>query len=334
MLIAALSLAAFVAPAFADPSPVPRRPVSTYSIVARDPATGEIGVAVQSHAFSVGSIVTWAEPGVGAVATQSLVDPANGPLGLGQMRLGRSAPDALRSLLAGDANREVRQVAMIDAEGRVAAHTGDRCIAYAGMVVDADGQFSVQANLMANDKVWPAMAAAFRRTKGDLAERMLAALEAAEAAGGDVRGRQSAAILVVNRDATGKPWIDRRFDLRVEDHPEPVKELRRLVQLKRAYLLTDEGDLAMERNDPATAQSKYAAAEDLVSHPQVVEVRFWRAVTLASSGRLDEALPIFRRVFAEQPFWVDLVPRVAASGLMPDDKAAIAKIVAQAPPKK
>jgi len=334
MLIAALALAALAAPGLADAEPLPRRPVSTYSIVARDPSTGEIGVAVQSHAFGVGSIVTWAEAGVGAVATQSLVDPAYGPLGLDQMRIGRSAPDALRSLLAGDANREVRQVGMIDAQGRVASHTGDRCIAFAGMVVDPEGQFAVQANLMANDTVWPAMAKAFRSAKGDLAERMLAALDAAEAAGGDVRGRQSAAILVVGKEATGKPWIDRRFDLRVEDHPEPLKELRRLVKLKRAYLLTDEGDLAMERNDPATAQAKYEAAESLVPHPQVVEVRFWLAVTLASSGRLDASLPVFRRVFADDPAWVDVVPRVAAAGLMPGDKATIAKIVGQSPAKR
>jgi uncharacterized Ntn-hydrolase superfamily protein len=332
MPIAAVLLAALVSSAPAATLPVPRRPVATYSIVARDPVTGEIGVAVQSHYFGVGSVVLWAESGVGAVATQSLVDPAYGPLGLAQMRLGRTAPDSLKSLLAGDDNREVRQVAMIDAEGRVAAHTGNRCIAFAGMVIDADGQFSVQANLMASDKVWPAMAAAFRQAKGDLAQRMLAALDAAEAAGGDVRGRQSAAILIVNKEATGKPWIDRRFDLRVEDHPEPVTELRRLVQLKRAYLLTDAGDLALERNDAAAAAREYAAAQKLA--PQVVELRFWRAVTLVSGGRIDEALPLFRDVFAAEPFWVDIVPRVAAAGLMPDDKATIAKIVAQAPPKR
>lgn len=173
----------------------PRRPVATYSIVARDPVTGELGVAVQSHWFSVGSVVPWAEAGVGAVATQSFVDPSYGELGLHLMRLGRSAPDALKGLLAADEGREVRQVAMIDATGKIAAHTGAKCIADAGMIVDESNQFSVQANLMANDGVWPAMADAYRNTKGDLAERMLAALDAAQAAGGDIRGRQSAAIL-------------------------------------------------------------------------------------------------------------------------------------------
>src|SRR5215813_3523579 len=165
------------------------RPVHTFSIVARDPQTGELGVAVQSHWFSVGSVVPWAEAGVGAVATQSLVDPVYGPVGLDLMRVGRSAPDALKSVLAGDDGREVRQVAMIDATGRVAAHTGSKCIAAAGMVTDEKNQFSVQANLMAHDTVWPAMAKAYREAKGDLADRMLAALEAAEAAGGDIRGR-------------------------------------------------------------------------------------------------------------------------------------------------
>src|SRR5262245_31735673 len=169
----------------------PQRPLHTYSIVARDPATGEIGVAVQSHWFSVGSVVPWAEAGVGAVATQSLVDPAYGPLGLEQMRMGRSGPDALKGLLAGDEGREGRQVAMIDAQGRVAAHTGAKCIAEAGMIIDEEHQFSVQANLMANDKVWPAMAKVFLSAKGDLADRLLAALEAAQSAGGDIRGRQS-----------------------------------------------------------------------------------------------------------------------------------------------
>src|SRR5215216_560388 len=169
----------------------PLRPVHTFSIVARDPATGELGVAVQSHWFSVGPIVPWAEAGVGAVATQSFVDPSYGKLGLDLMRMGRSAPEALKSLLAGDEGREVRQVAMIDAQGRVVAHTGAKDIPAAGHIVGKD--YSVQANLMLNDKVWPAMSRAFETTKGDLAERMMAALEAAQGAGGDIRGKQSAA---------------------------------------------------------------------------------------------------------------------------------------------
>jgi uncharacterized Ntn-hydrolase superfamily protein len=227
MTVTALNLFGSNPPAARPPDTAadnPRRPVATYSIVARDPKTGEMGVAVQSHWFSVGSVVSWAEAGVGAVATQSLVDPAYGPLGLELMRTGRTAPEALRSLLAGDDGRAVRQVAMIDADGRVEAHTGPRCIADAGHVVDADNQFSVQANLMANDEIWPAMAKAYRENTGDLADRLVAALEAAQAVGGDIRGKQSAALLVVSATPTGRPWEDRRFDLRVEDHPQPVQE--------------------------------------------------------------------------------------------------------------
>ena len=306
-----------------------RRPVATYSIVARDPQTGEMGVAVQSHWFSVGSVVSWAEAGVGAVATQSLVDPAYGPLGLELMRTGRTAPEALRSLLAGDDGRDVRQVAMIDANGRVEAHTGPRCIADAGHVVDADNQFSVQANLMANEDVWPAMAKAYRESTGDLADRLVAALEAAQETGGDIRGRQSAALLVVSATSTGRPWEDRRFDLRVEDHPQPVQELKRLVRLQRAYLHMNAGDVAIEHNDFAEASRQYAAAEKLA--PQIVEIPFWHAVTLAAGGQADEALPIFRRVFAREPVWADLVPRLVPSGILPNDPELLERIEAQRP---
>lgn len=218
----------------------PRRPVATYSIVARDPATGEMGVAVQSHWFSVGAIVPWAEAGVGAVATQSFVEPSYGPLGLALMRAGRSAPEALKALVSTDAGEAVRQVAMVDAEGRVAAHTGANAIFAAG---HREGEgYSTQANMMENATVWDAMARAFESAEGDLAERLLAALEAAEGEGGDLRGRQSAAIVVVSATSTGKPWVDRKFDLRVEDHPTPVPELRRLVRLQRAYNALNEGD--------------------------------------------------------------------------------------------
>src|SRR3712207_3471501 len=192
-----------------DATPRPLRPVHTYSIVARDPATGDMGVAVQSHWFSVGSIVTWAEAGVGAVATQSFVDPSYGRNGLDLMRGGAGAEDALKTLLARDEGREVRQVAMLDARGRVAAHTGAKCIEAAGHQTGRD--YSVQANLMSNPRVWPAMARAFETSKGDLADRLLAALDAAERAGGDIRGKQSAALLVVKAQPSGKPWADRIF---------------------------------------------------------------------------------------------------------------------------
>jgi len=288
-------------------------------------------VAVQSHWFSVGPIVPWAEAGVGAVATQSLVDPSYGPLGLALMRTGRSAPNALKSLLAGDEGRAVRQVAMIDAAGRVATHTGDRCIAAAGHITDDEHQFSVQANLMLGEEVWPAMAKAYRETTGDLADRMLAALQAAQDVGGDIRGKQSAAIVIVAAESTGKPWVDRTFDLRIEDHPTPIKELKRLVRLQRAYLHMNAGDVAMEHGNFKQASQEYAAAETLA--PEIVEIPFWHAVTLAGSEEVSKALPIFRRVFAREPVWADLVPRLVPSGLLPDDPDLIKRILAEAPPK-
>ena len=314
-------------PILAQSSPeIPRRPVHTYSIVARDAATGELGVAVQSHWFSVGTSVAWAEAGVGAVATQSFIDPSYGPLGLALMRAGRSAADALKGLIAADEGRDVRQVAMVDASGRVAAHTGSRCIPAAG---DQVGEgFSVQANLMEKDTVWPAMAKAYQAasSKDDLAERLLAALEAAEAQGGDIRGRQSAAILVVKGVSSGRPWQDKLFDLRVEDHPSPVAELRRLVGLQRAYNLMNEGDLAVEKKDDAAALKAYSAAEALV--PDNAEMAYWHAVALVNMGLVDESLPIFAKAFRLHPKWRDLTPRLPKAGLLPDDPKLIARIVA------
>jgi len=299
------------------------RPVRTFSIVAHDPATGELGVAVQSHWFSVGSIVSWAEAGVGAVATQSFADPSYGPLGLELMRAGRSAPDVLKSLLAGDDGRDVRQVAMIDTQGRVAAHTGRKCIDAAGHIVGRN--FSVQANLMLNDQVWPAMARAFESAQGDLANRMLAALDAAQAVGGDIRGKQSAAIIVVTGKPTGRPWADRTFDLRVDDSPEPLKELRRLVNLARAYNHMNAGDLAVEKKDNEAALRQYAAAESLV--PESAEMIYWHAVALVNMGRVEDSLPLFRRVFAMDPNWAALTPRLVKSELLPNDAQLIERIV-------
>jgi uncharacterized Ntn-hydrolase superfamily protein len=301
----------------------------TFSIVARDPATGEMGVAVQSHWFSVGSVVPWAEAGVGAVATQSFVDPSYGPLGLDLMRAGRSAPDALKALLAGDQGRDVRQVAMVDAQGRVAAWTGPKCIPAAGHET-GDG-FSVEANLMENAKVWPAMAKAFQEAKGDLADRMLAALDAAQAEGGDIRGMQSAAILVVKGKSTGRPWADTVFNLRVEDSPAPLAELRRLVTLQRAYNHASAGDDFTAAGKMDEALKEYTEASRLA--PQVLELPYWEAVALASNGQLDKALPIFKEVFAKEPRWVELTPRLPGVGLLPKDKALMDQILAQAPKK-
>jgi uncharacterized Ntn-hydrolase superfamily protein len=283
-----------------------------------------MGVAVQSHWFSVGSIVTWAEAGVGAIATQSFVDPGYGMRGLELMRRGVSAPAALDQLVKADAQRDGRQVAMIDAAGRVSAYTGKSAIAAAGHVIGDN--FSAQANLMANDRVWPAMAKAFESTKGDLADRLLAALDAGQAAGGDIRGRQSAAILIVKGKSSGRPWAgaDRVFDLRVDDAPEPIVELKRLVRLQRAYGHANHGDELMTAKKVEAALEEYKAAAALA--PEILELPFWHAVTLASIGRESEAAPIFKAVFAKEPVWADLVPRLPAAGLFPNDPALIERI--------
>jgi uncharacterized Ntn-hydrolase superfamily protein len=327
------------------------RPVHTFSIVARDPATGQMGVAVQSHWFAVGQIVPWAEAGVGAVATQSFVDPSYGKLGLDLLRTGKNAPAALRSLLAGDAACEVRQVGVVDTAGNVATFTGARDIVAAGGIAgNATGtatvdcgsaggtltigkDFAVQANLMANDRIWPAMAKAYSETRGDLAERMLAALDAAQAEGGDIRGKQSAALIVVNAKGTGRPWQDKLFDLRVDDAPDPLAELRRLVALQRAYNHMNAGDLAVEHKDNEGALREYSAAERIASttagipRSRYAEMIYWHAVALANMSRIDEALPLFARAFALEPSWRELTPRLSRSGLLPDDPKLIQRIV-------
>jgi uncharacterized Ntn-hydrolase superfamily protein len=326
VLIGIAAAAAFLRPSSDAPVPEPRatgRPVHTYSIVARDPANGQLGVAVQSHWFSVGPIVPWVEAGVGAVATQSFVDPSYGPNGLALMRGGTSAPDALRQLLAKDDGRDVRQVAMIDARGRVDAWTGAKDIQAAGHHVGVN--YSVQANLMLNDKVWPAMSKAFESAKGDLADRMLAALDAAQAEGGDIRGRQSAALIVTIGKPSGQPWADRIFDLRVDDHAEPLKELRRLVTLQRAYNHMNAGDLAVEKKDHEGALREYGAAQRLV--PTNAEMVFWHAVALVNMKRVDESLPLFKRAFAMDRNWATLVTRLPKSGLLPDDQEIIDRIL-------
>jgi uncharacterized Ntn-hydrolase superfamily protein len=302
------------------------RPVHTYSIVARNPETGQMGVAVQSHWYSVGPIVPWAEAGVGAVATQSIVEVSYGPLGLDLMRAGKSAPDALKSLLASDPQADYRQVAMIDAQGRVAAHTGALCIAEAGH--QTGSQYSCQANLMLKNTVWGAMSKAYEAATGDLADRLIAALEAAEKEGGDIRGRQSAAIIVVSGKRSGRPWEDRVFDLRVEDHPNPVGELKRLIHLKRAYDRMNKGDEYFSKQDIESALKEYAAAEALV--PDNIEMIFWHAVTLVNAQRVDEALPLFRKVFAADRNWATLLPRLPKSKLLPDDEQLIRRILSTA----
>lgn len=320
VLVSAIAGAAALA--FEAP-PMPRRPDHTFSIVARDPETGELGVAVQSHWFSVGSRVAWAEPGVGAVATQSFTEVTYGPLGLDLMRAGKSAPDALNALRAIDPIPEVRQVGMVDAEGRAASFTGEKAIIEQCRHVGKG--YSVQANLMEKPTVCAAMVRAYETTKGDLAERMMAALEAAQAEGGDIRGRQSAALVVVGAERVANPWEGRLFDLRIEDHPEPILELRRLLTLARAYRKMNEGDDLWAEGKVADALAAYSAAETLA--PGNHEMIFWHAATLAAAGRVDESLPLFAEAFSLWPLWRDLVPRLPASGLLPDDPALIARIL-------
>lgn len=304
------------------------RPVHTYSIVARDPDTGAMGVAVQSHWFNVGSLVAWAEAGVGAVATQSFVDVRYGASGLELMRTGWDAPQTLKALLLADHHPEVRQVGMIDKEGNVVAHTGDRCIQHAGHLVKDN--FAVQANLMLSEGVPEAMAAAFEKAKGDLAHRMMVALEAAQALGGDLRGQQAAAVLVVSGENTGQPWKDRLVDLNVEDHPEPLKELRRLLALHDAYEHMDRGDLAIEENDMAKARAEYGAAQKMF--PENLEMKFWYAVALVNAGEMEESLPIFKEVLNRDGHWAVLIPRLVDSGLLPSDSDAMKRIMSQVKP--
>lgn len=316
-----LSLAVMIyLPAMAD---LPLRPVNTYSIVARDAETSELGVAVQSHWFSVGSDVIWAEPGVGAVATQSFIDPSYGPLGLQLMRSGKDASQALEALIGIDEHANVRQVGMVDAKGVADNYTGDKAIIQHCDLV-GDG-FAVQANLMWKPTVCEAMAAAYQSTTGDLGERLMAALEAGEREGGDIRGKQSAALLVVSGDRYQPAWGGRVFDLRVEDHPEPLVELRRLLKMNRAYNLMNEGDEHMTKGNVEMAVEAYGAAEALI--PDSHEMVFWHAVTLAGAGQVEEALPMFSKAFAMWPKWRELVPRLPNSGLLPDDPELISRII-------
>jgi uncharacterized Ntn-hydrolase superfamily protein len=276
----------------------------TYSIVAFDPATREHGAAVHSHWFSVGSLCIWARPGVGAVATQSVVEPAHGPHGLDRLAAGASATEALAALLGADPLAAVRQVAIVDAAGRVAVHTGGDCIACAG---DATGQHvSAQANMMARDTVPGAMVAGFEAAGGDLADRLMAALDAAEGEGGDVRGHQSAALTVVA--AEGEPW-QARFDLRVEDHREPLEELRRLQRLARAYELAGEADELMASDRAEEAGPRYERAAELA--PESDELLFWAGLAQAHAGDAERGIAAVRRAIEVNPAWRTLLDRLS-----------------------
>ena len=301
------------------------RPISTYSIVALDAETGELGVAVQSHWFSVGFLVPWVKAGVGAVATQSFVKVDYGPDGLELMENGMSAKDALKSLTDQDEAEAVRQVAMIDINGNVAAHTGERCIVFANHVVGKN--YSVQANMMENSTVPKAMAVAFENSSGDLADRMMAALEAAEKEGGDIRGKQSAAMVIMSGEPTGIEWKDTKMSLRIEDHPTPLKELKRLIRIHRAYQHANKGDYYMELNQIDNALTEYNKASKY--YPENPELPYWSAVALVNGGRINEALPIFKTVFKSNPNLKKMTPRLIKSGLLIDDEKVLKKIMMQ-----
>lgn len=299
------------------------RPNHTYSIVARDKTTGELGVAVQTHWFSVGTSVAWAMPGVGAVATQSFTERSYGPLGLEMMAAGKSASQTMKALLAADDHTDVRQVGMVDANGTTAVHTGEHAIIE--HCHHAGEGFTVQANLMLNATVCDAMIKAYTSSDGDIAERMMLALEAAQGEGGDIRGKQSSALVVVSGDATKDRWNGTNFDLRVDDNPDPIKELRRLLTVAHGYKAMQAGDDYWTQGKVKEALASYSKAEEMM--PDSHEAVFWHAATLAAGGYVDDSLPLFARAFKMWPAWRELIPRLPASGLLPDDKAILDKIL-------
>lgn len=297
----------------------------TFSIVCRDPQTGEMGVAVQSHWFSVGTVVSWAEAGAGAIATQSFVNKSFGPRGLDLLKKGMTAQQVLDELISTDEGRDVRQLAIVDTRGNVAVYTGKKCIDYAGHVKGED--FSVQANMMLTNKVPAAMAAAYRNSTGKpMAERMLLALEAAQSVGGDVRGQQSAALIVVPGTSAGKPWDERLIDVRVDDHTAPIKELRRLYNVHVAYEHMNNGDLAVEKNDMTTAMNEYNAAMKMF--PNNLEMQYWTAITLANNKQVNKAIPILKKVFTQDKNWKELTRRLPKVDLLTVSDADLKKILA------
>lgn len=298
----------------------------TYSIVARDSATGEMAVGVQSHWFSVGNAVSWAEAGVGAVATQSFVNVSFGLRGLELLKQGKSPQEVLDILLSDDEAREYRQVAIIDKQGKVAVHTGKKCVDYAGHTTGKN--FSVQANMMLNDKVWPAMAKSFEKNKQlPLAERVLTAMQAGQAAGGDIRGQQSAALLVVKGEASDQPWNDKVLDLRVDDNPEPLKELERLLKVFRAYEHMNRGDLAVEKGDMAGAMGEYTAAEQMF--PNNLEMQYWHAITLANGGKIAEAAAMLKKIYKKDKNWQEMTRRLPKAGLLTVSEKDLQKLLGE-----
>lgn len=298
----------------------------TYSIVARDAQTGEMAVGVQSHWFSVGTSVSWGEAGVGVVATQSFTNKSFGLRGLALLKEGKTARETLDILLSDDPGKGVRQVAVLDANGGVAAHTGVQCIQFAGDIQGVN--YSVQANMMLNSTVWGAMAKAFEDSEGEpLAERVLLALEAAEEQGGDIRGRQSAALMLVDGERSDEPWNNYKINLRVDDSAAPLPELRRLYNVKLAYEHMNAGDVAVENGDMQKALQEYGAAEEMF--PDNLEMKYWKAVALANNDRLEEALPIFKVIFSKDQNWKELSKRLVPLGFLAVTEDQLSEILRQ-----
>ncbi len=295
----------------------------TYSIVARDSVTGDMGVAVQSHWFSVGSVVTYGKAGVGVVATQSLVNPSYGPKGLALMEQGLSPRQALDVLLANDSGEMYRQVAFLDTKGDLATHTGNLCIEEAGH--QQGKNFSVQANMMLKNTVWNAMSEAFENSKGTLSERLMAAMRAAENEKGDIRGKQSAAILIVKGQATGNSWEDVVMDLRVEDSDNPLVELERLIKTHKAYDFMNQGDLAMEVGDSKKAENLYLNAQKLF--PENLEMQYWYAINLLNNKEYEKAHPILKSIFKKDSNWKTLTSRLVKSKLLTIPASELEKVM-------
>lgn len=296
----------------------------TFSIVAIDTASGEMAIGVQSHWFSVGSIVSWGKSGIGVVATQSFVNPSYGPHGLKLISEGKTANEALDILTLKDEGRAYRQVAFLDTRGNIATYTGDKCVQSAGHIVGKN--FSVQANMMLNDQIVPAMAKAFKETSNlPLAERVVETLKAAQEAGGDIRGKQSAVLLVYNTNKVEQEWLDKKINLRVDDHEKPIMELERLLKVHRAYEHMNNGDLAVEHGDMIKALKEYAAAEKMF--PENLEMKYWKAIALANNNRIHEALPIFKEIFSKDVNWIEMTKRLPSSGLLDVSEEDMDKIL-------
>jgi len=285
----------------------------TYSIVARDAKTGEMAVAVQSHWFSVGTAVSWGEAGVGVVATQSFTNKSFGLRGLDLLKEGKSPQEALNILLSDDEGRDFRQVAILDKQGRVATHTGKSCIDFAG---HANGEnFSVQANMMLTDKVVPAMEKAWKENSElPLAERMVMVLQAAQNEGGDIRGKQSTALVVFAAKASREPWNDKLIDLRVDDSENPIKEIDRLLKVYRAYEHMNQGDLYVEKNEMKSAMQAYNAAMEMF--PENLEMQYWTAITLANDNQLVRATEMLQEIYKKDENWRELTRRLPKVGLL------------------